>query len=373
MKFIKSTFQEFNKDTEKIICFCKSKHFEKYIERYGFEEWMTRIVFFVDNSVKDRDEYRISKNYMWIVFNPIVLKQLQSNEYTVLITTGLTKTAKEIINQLIDYDLPEELKCLLLIQMEKEAMNQYETSDLIIPKHRKEMIPKIIHCCWFSKAEKPIEYQKCINSWREKCPEYSIMEWNAENYDVSKNKYMKAACEKKMWAFVSDYARLDVIYNFGGIYLDMDVELLKKLDDLLYNSCFFSSDNEGYIDLGSGFGAVKNNQFIGTLLDFYKDLKFEMADGKLDTGKTIPQPQLLFSSFLDIGYKKSRKVQYIANMLFLTPEYIKVMNGPTDALKHLNGKEYAVHWHYAGWFDEEKQKNRKDSIEFWNYYDIISR
>lgn len=371
MKFLKSSFEEFNKNTEKIICFCKSKHFEKFIENYGFKEWMTRIAFFVDNSVKDREEYKICKNYVWTVFNPEVLKQLKSDNYVILVTTGLRKVAREIIDQLIYYDLPGELKCLLLIQMEREALNQYETDDIIIPKYKKEMIPKIIHCCWFSKTDKPIEYQECIDSWREKCPEYTIIEWNTENYDVNKNKYMKAAYEKKMWAFVSDYVRLDVVYNFGGIYLDMDVELLKNLDDLLYNSCFFSSDNSGYIDLGSGFGAVKNNQFIGTLLDFYKDLDFEMADGKLDTEKTIPQPQLLLPLFWDIGYKKSEKVQYIEDMLFLTGKYIKVISDSTHSLRHFNGKEYAVHWHHAGWYDEELRKEREDIIEFWKYYDAI--
>lgn len=127
-------------------------------------------------------------------------------------------------------------------------MNQYETDDIIIPKYKKEMIPKIIHCC-FSKTEKPIEYQECIDSWREKCLEYSIIEWNTENYDVNKNKYMKAAYEKKMWAFVSDYVRLDVVYNFGGIYLDMDVEVFRSFEDLLSNKILLSFGNNVCINL----------------------------------------------------------------------------------------------------------------------------
>ena len=95
------------------------------------------------------------------------------------------------------------------------------------------MIPKKIHYCWFGGAPKSKLAKKCIKSWKRKCPDYEIIEWNESNYDVTKIPFMKEAYDAKKWGFVPDYARLDIIYNNGGIYLDTDVEIVKSLDDLL--------------------------------------------------------------------------------------------------------------------------------------------
>ena len=95
------------------------------------------------------------------------------------------------------------------------------------------MIPKIIHYCWFGRGEKTPSMLKCIESWKRFCPDYEIKEWNEDNFDVECIPFVKAAYDAKKWAFVSDYARLRIIWEKGGIYLDTDVELLKSLDDLL--------------------------------------------------------------------------------------------------------------------------------------------
>ena len=100
------------------------------------------------------------------------------------------------------------------------------------------MIPKKIHYCWFGGNPLPELAIRCIESWKKYCPDYEIIRWDESNYDVTKNKYMYQAYENKRWGFVPDYARLDIIYNYGGIYLDTDVELLNSLDDLLDQKCF---------------------------------------------------------------------------------------------------------------------------------------
>ena len=92
------------------------------------------------------------------------------------------------------------------------------------------MIPKKIHYCWVGGAPKPESVLVCINSWKKYCPDYEIIEWNETNYDFTKNKYMQQAYENKKWGFVPDYARLDIIYEHGGIYLDTDVEIIKSFD-----------------------------------------------------------------------------------------------------------------------------------------------
>lgn len=88
------------------------------------------------------------------------------------------------------------------------------------------LIPKVIHYCWFSEKEIPEKYQKCIESWEKCCPDYEIKRWDESNYDISKNPYMKEAYEHQKWGFVPDYARLDILYHYGGIYIDTDVELV---------------------------------------------------------------------------------------------------------------------------------------------------
>ena len=102
-----------------------------------------------------------------------------------------------------------------------------------------ERIPKKIHYCWVGGTAKPKSVQYCIDSWKKYCPDYEIIEWNEDNYDFSKNRYMKEAYDNKKWGFVPDYARLDIIYQHGGIYMDTDVEMVANLDDLLEYEGFF--------------------------------------------------------------------------------------------------------------------------------------
>ena len=100
------------------------------------------------------------------------------------------------------------------------------------------MIPKVIHYCWFGGNEMSALEKKCIESWKTQCPDYEIIRWDETNYDVTKNLYMQQAYAAKKWAFVSDYARLDILYQHGGFYLDTDVELLQSLDALRTHAAF---------------------------------------------------------------------------------------------------------------------------------------
>lgn len=134
------------------------------------------------------------------------------------------------------------------------------------------MIPKKIHYIWFGKKNKNKLTEICINSWKRTLIDYEIIEWNEENIDIEKlcnsNKFFKKCYELKLWAFVSDYLRLYILYNEGGIYLDTDVEVLKKYDELLNNQVFMGFEEGEYIGT-SVIGSEKHNPLIKRLLNFY--------------------------------------------------------------------------------------------------------
>ena len=111
-------------------------------------------------------------------------------------------------------------------------------------------IPKVLHYCWFGGASKPKNIQNCIRSWKKYCPDYEIIEWNEQNFDVSQSLYTRQAYDARRWAFVADYARLKILYEQGGIYMDTDVELLRPLDDLLAYPAFFGFQHNNEVATG---------------------------------------------------------------------------------------------------------------------------
>ena len=112
------------------------------------------------------------------------------------------------------------------------------------------MIPKIIHYCWFGDKELPKLAKKCLASWKKYCPDYQIKCWNESNFDVNSNQYVKEAYENKKYAFVTDYVRLYALYNFGGVYMDTDVEVIKNIDDFLNCKGFSSFESTNLVPTG---------------------------------------------------------------------------------------------------------------------------
>lgn len=133
------------------------------------------------------------------------------------------------------------------------------------------MIPKVIHYCWFGGKPLPRTARKCLASWKKMCPDYEIKRWDETNFDVSQHPFIKSAYEAGAWAFVSDWARLKIVYDEGGVYLDTDVELIKPLDDLLEsNSCYIGVQQDGRLcSTGLGFGAVKASPVVLKMLSMY--------------------------------------------------------------------------------------------------------
>jgi hypothetical protein len=183
------------------------------------------------------------------------------------------------------YKQLEECGCKFarVISLAEIAQAQLLVSDYpeVVKESEEELIPRIIHYAWLG-GEKPDFIKRNIEGWHKLCPDYEIIEWNEHNYDVTKNKYMYQAYQKKKWGFVSDYLRLDVVYQQGGIYLDTDIEMIKRPDELLHQRCFGCSDATFTMNLGSGFGARPRCKIIRNLRDYYDNVSFVGEDGSID-------------------------------------------------------------------------------------------
>ncbi len=207
------------------------------------------------------------------------------------------------------------------------------------------MIPKIIHYCWFGNGPIPEKDKKCINSWKKYCSDYKIIQWNEKNYDITKNKYMNQAYQEKKWGFVPDYARLDIIYTYGGIYLDTDVEIIKSFDSLLSNRGFAGFERPDYVNLGLGFGAEAENIIIKKMLEKYKELDFLNADGSLNL---IPSPQYSTEVLIDEGYKMNNVYQKTDAFTLYPKEYFCPRDYYSGQVTKTENT-YSIHWFNASW------------------------
>ncbi len=233
------------------------------------------------------------------------------------------------------------------------------------------MIPKIIHYCWFGRNPKPEFVLKYIQTWHDNMPDYEIKEWNEDNYDITKCQYMADAYKEKKWAFVSDYARVDVIYQNGGIYLDTDVEVIKNFDDLLQEDLFcgfesrdplmdkYKMNYEESVNLGLGYGAIKGHKALKEILDLYNNLSFYNQDGSLNL---LACPHYQTKILMKYGLIPNRKTQRFDGGVAFSPEYFCPQSNLTDEMLYLTSNTYSIH-HFSGtWTDTNKYEQRLKNI-----------
>lgn len=202
-------------------------------------------------------------------------------------------------------------------------------------------IPKVIHYCWFGGNPKPDLMLKCLDSWKTHCPDYEIIEWNESNYDVEANPYTARAFSDKKWAFLSDFVRLDVVYQYGGIYLDTDVEVVRALDDLLEQSFFLGYEDEDYINTGIGFGAVKGHPVVQLMMNKYHQLN--------DDYVTCPvlNTEALYEVYGEAIFLENQEhVRQLGDGRLYAPEYFCPKDFKTKQLR-LTQRTYTIH-HYDG-------------------------
>lgn len=207
------------------------------------------------------------------------------------------------------------------------------------------MIPKKIHYCWFGRGELTAKAKKCIESWKKYCPDYEIIEWNEDNFDIYQNEYTKKVYNEKKYAFLSDYVRLKVVYEYGGVYLDTDVEIIKPLDNLLDNKAYFGFEINEYVNTGLGFGAEKGNLTVEVLLKEYDIL----LDGTKDV---IGCPQLNTKGLVKLGLLRNGQLQQLPGCIVYPVDYFNPYDDPTGRLKKTKNT-YSIHWYAKSWLDKK--------------------
>lgn len=221
------------------------------------------------------------------------------------------------------------------------------------------MIPKIIHYCWFGGKPKPEIVNRCINSWQKFMPGYEIKEWNESNYDVTKSVFMQEAYEAGKWAFVSDYARFDIINTYGGIYMDTDVELLKPIPiEILENEGFTGFESAGKVGPGLIFAASANFPLNKAILDDYNNRHF-IVEGK---EKMITVNEVISNLLLSKGLKLNDEYQVIEGLAIFPSS---VFCGYDQDVKEIDIHEdtISVH-HYAGtWTNKSLKKTARTMIK----------
>jgi hypothetical protein len=206
-------------------------------------------------------------------------------------------------------------------------------------------IPKIIHYCWFGGKEKPDIVKKCMETWKRKLPEYEIIEWNEMNFDIHSNVYVKEAYESGKFAFVSDYVRVFALYNYGGVYLDTDVEVFKSFNDLLHHSSFWGFEQESYIAT-STIGAAKGNELIGMFLDSYKEISFITTDGKYND---LTNVAIITDILQEMGLVSNGEYQEIKDIGVFYPQTYFSPFDYINCRKFISENTYAMHHFYKSW------------------------
>ena len=223
------------------------------------------------------------------------------------------------------------------------------------------MIPKVIHYCWFGGNPLPRLARDCIESWKKYCPGYEIREWNESNFDLECCQYVKEAASVGMWAFVSDYARFKILYTYGGIYFDTDVELIKSMDDILAKGAFMgiekpfdiSSKQKYMINPGVGIALEKEMPIIGEILHLYENEKYLMKDGNLNK-KTVLNyvTEVLYRH----GYDGKNCISVVGGITIYPDDFFCPMNYSTGLLTITENTRSIHHYEMSWKSDYEKRK-----------------
>lgn len=212
------------------------------------------------------------------------------------------------------------------------------------------MIPHIIHYCWFGRKPLPKSALKCIDSWRCYFPNYEIKEWNEDNFDVNSIPYTREAYSVGKYAFVSDYARFKILYEYGGLYFDTDVEVIKNMDDLILQGAFMGIEKDTYtigVAPGLGLCAEPKMPIYKEIIDHYNGTPFLDEEGKQIPGTVVKHTTDLL---VKKGLLLEDKLQQVAEVWIYPNEYFNPLDDATGRLT-ITSKTRSIHWYSKSWVE----------------------
>lgn len=344
---LSNQFMEIVED-KKLICLCAGDNFREFCRNYPIAQQIECVV----DNFKAGTVIQIGNQGIPV----ISMGQLSYvSEETVLVLTSV-KVADEIIPQL-DHKSAFQNRILYVPEMFKG-----EKAEFVLQTGSVQVIPRIIHYCWFGGNLIPKRFQENIDTWKRQCPDYEIKQWNENNYDITKNKYMFQAYEKKKWGFVPDYARLDIVASQGGIYLDTDVNMVRAFDPLLQFGLFCGFESKTRINFGQGFGARKEHPVIIELKKGYENLEFVNLDGTMNIE---PSPVYQTRALEKMGFSVDGTLQQKEDVIVFPPEYFSPVNEFGYGLPTEN--TFSVHQYDGSWYNEEQRKVKDRVIRNYQY------
>ena len=227
------------------------------------------------------------------------------------------------------------------------------------------MIPKIIHYCWFGGEEKPADVQAYIASWHRFCPDFEFHEWNENNFDFKENQYCYEAFKSRKWAFVADYVRLRVLYEYGGIYMDTDVEAIKPMDALLEYNALVGYESSKTIQTGV-IGACPKSDWVKMLLSYYDNHSFVLPDGTLDmtTNVDVVTAMTLEMQSLDL---QGQQIEFGDRCVILPFDYLCAKD-LRDGQISVTDNTYTIHHFSGSWLDEQRRRHMKQRQKYYTIY-----
>lgn len=224
-------------------------------------------------------------------------------------------------------------------------------------------IPKIIHYVWLGRGEKPKMFYRCLESWKKFCPDYEIKEWNEDNCDFQKSIYATQSYSKKKYGFTPDYIRAKVLNEYGGIYLDTDVEIVKSFDDLLDNEFVIGLENNVHCGTAT-LMSTPHHPFTELMCEFYKVKPYILPNGKIDFTPSTPIWTYFLNKYYDMKLKNIKQVltskfgDNYKTVTILPKDYFSPINYTTRKLKQTDNT-HSIHYFNATWFTKKMKTREK--------------
>lgn len=340
--------------TKKCYCFgcgLQGTRIINMIENWGYDN---KIIAFTDNNKEKIGSMMSNGRLQYPIISLTELVSAVSSKESIIIICSADVVG--ISEQLEKYEALKDIECFNLgeLGLQQLIVSDYEK---VVQESEACLIPKIIHYFWIG-DDMPDLMKNNIERWHELCPDYEFKEWNDKNYDISQNKYMRQAYEAKKWGFVPDYARLDIIYRYGGIYMDTDVDMVRKPDELLYQKGFAISDASFFLNLGAGFGAVPGLEIIRELRDYYDSVDFVSDGGNINIQ---PTQYHAYQVMRKHQYQVNDKLQKIKEMN-IYPMIMAGTNAYTMQMR-ITDHTFFVHYGTATWLDGKYKQERKRLYE----------